>query len=204
VPERINAAHRLDQVLTEAAGLNESMNTMEGWARACGIYENNPQAGNLQALAVEVAHMVGLLREQTEEVYSNMRGTQVRTQQYESAIRNILNALDISNLNNHWGAYRQYLIPETLVVLRWCADTLPCEEEVIDPEDLEELDREAGELGANVEASDLPDYVKSFVLEQVSIIKRVIRDYPIIGAQAFRRGCVESLVKPRRESGHLR
>jgi hypothetical protein len=110
MPERINAAHRLDQVLSEAAGLGQNLIALEAWANVFGIPEGNPQAR-----AVEVARMIGLLREQTEEIHRKMGDTPVRARQYESAVRNILNALDISNLSNSWEQYRQYLPPETLI-----------------------------------------------------------------------------------------
>ena len=56
------------------------------------------------------------------------------------------------------------------------ADTLPAEEEVIAEDELARFEDEVSMFGDSIVGSDLPDYVKAFVLEQVDIILRAIRD----------------------------
>jgi hypothetical protein len=194
VPERVNAAHRVDQVLSRAAQVSSAQETLSAWVETLRINETDPQITARQALAVEVARKVGLLREQVQEVHRKMSDTSVRPQRYENAVQNVLNALDITGLTTSWQSYSQYLTPETLAAIGWCADTLPGEEEVIDEEELKALSREVDELWASVVERDLPDYVKSFLFEQVNIIRRAIKDYPIVGARAFKRSRVEAYV----------
>ncbi len=61
MPERINAAHRLDQVLSRAAKLDGTRDTLDAWDDALRIKEKDPQITDQRTLAVEVARMVGLL-----------------------------------------------------------------------------------------------------------------------------------------------
>jgi len=143
---------------------------------------------------VEVARLVGLLRDQMNDVHEKMRETAVRPQRYASAFTHVSNALDVQNLSLQWAQYQQYLRPEVLDAIGWCADTLPAEEEAIDPEDLIRFQEEVRQFWVKIDSSDLPDYVKSFVLQQVSIIEQAIREYPVTGARAFRRGYVNSFV----------
>jgi hypothetical protein len=186
VAERINAAHRLDQILREAQSSPDAVSTVEVWTELFGI--TGPDA---PTAAVEAVRMVGLLRDQMHEVRRKMRNTAVKPQRYEPAFENISNALDIQNLSALWRDRNAYLTAEVLAAVGWCADTLPAEEDVIDPEDLARFAEEVRMFGDRVAGSSLPDYVKSFVLRQVAIIEQAIREYPVVGARAFRRAYVE-------------
>jgi hypothetical protein len=189
MPERFNAAHRLDQILREAQALPQNVSTVEAWTQVFRITGPDPPSA-----AVEAARMVGLLREQTNEVHRDMRNTAVRQQRYEGAFTDVLNALEVQNLSAQWGNFQQYLRPEVLDAISWCADILPTEEDAIDSEDLTRFQDEVGQFEDRIAGSDLPDYVKSLVLQQVSIIEQAIREYPITGARAFGRGYVNSFV----------
>jgi hypothetical protein len=138
--------------------------------------------------------MVGLLREQMNEVHRKMGDTAVRPQRYEGAFNRVSNALDIRNLTASWGSYKQYLRTEVLDAMGWCADTLPAEEELIEPEDLDTFRSEIHDFAERISVSDLPDNVKSFAFQQVSIMEQALRDYPVVGAQAFQHGSANSFV----------
>jgi hypothetical protein len=71
---------------------------------------------------------------------------------------------------------------------------MPAEEEVIEPDELTAFRAQVHDFAERITLSELPDYAKSFALEQVSIIEQAIREYPVTGARAFRRGSVNSLV----------
>jgi hypothetical protein len=189
VPDKINAAHRLDQILREAQAKQGDISTVEVWTQVFRI-----TGSDAPTTAVEVARLVGLLRDQLNEVERKMRTTSVRPQRYESAFNHLSNALDVQTLSRPWNQLNQYLRPEVLDAIGWCADTLPAEEDVIDPDHLAHFEEEVRVFGERIADSDLPDYVKAFILQQVDIIEQAIREYPVTGARAFRRGYVNSFV----------
>lgn len=187
MPERVNAAHRLDHFVRQAVTFPDGTSTVEVWTQVFGITDSDAPT-----TAVEVVRMVGLLRKQVIEVRGKMQNTSVRPVRYEDGLNNILLGLDVQNLSAQWTDYNRYLRPDIISVLGWCADSLPAEEEVIDTEDLDRFKEEVRTFGDRIAASSVPDYVKSFALEQVAIIEQAIRDYPVVGARAFKRGYVEA------------
>lgn len=189
MPDRINAAHRLDQVLREAQPFDDGVSTVEVWTQVFHI--TGPDA---PTVAVEVARRVGLLREEVKDVLDKMRGTPVRAERYENAFSQVSAALDVTQLGMTWAQQKQYLHTGVLEAVGWCADTLPAEEETIAPDDLAAFQSHVQNFGNRIDESPLPDYVKRFVQDQVRIIERAILDYPVVGAKAFKRGSVESFV----------
>ncbi|HEX3103818.1 MAG TPA: hypothetical protein VHQ22_05180, partial [Terriglobales bacterium] len=63
---------------------------------------------------------------------------------------------------------------------------LPEDGVTVTAEELSELTNEVEKLRGIVSATTLPERVKRFVFEQLNIISRAIRDYPLAGAKAFR------------------
>ena len=184
--EQANAAHRLESILRNAVRLPEATSTVEVWTQVFSI--TGPDA---QTTAVKVVHMIGLLRQQTNEIRLKMHDTPIKPQRYEPSLNHVLEALDIQTLSSSWQQRKRYLTPEVLSSVSWCADTLPNEEELIEQGSLGELKEELQRFRATVNEGSLPDYAKSFVLRQIEIIEQAVHEYPVIGAKAFRRASVE-------------
>lgn len=187
--DRTNVAHRLERVLEKASQQSGERVTFEIWAEVFDILESDPRV-----TATKVVHMLSLLRDQANEVRRKMQDTTVRAQQYEPALDRVLNALDILSLSATWNSYKPHLDGNVLSAIGWCADSLPFEEDVIDPDDLYRFEEEVKQFATDIASGDMPDYVKSFTLQQVGIIEQAIREYPIIGARAFKRGYANSFV----------
>ena len=62
-----------------------------------------------------------------------------------------------------------------------------------DESNFQKTDNEIEKLRAQVQASTLPEAVKRFVFEQLDIITRAIRDYPLAGANAFKSAVRDAL-----------
>ena len=78
------------------------------------------------------------------------------------------------------------LFQASLPVLRIFGEGLPDEGPAISKEDLASLDTLVVNLRREIEKSDLPETVKRFVYEQLDIVERAIKEYPIAGINAFR------------------
>jgi len=63
----------------------------------------------------------------------------------------------------------------------------------VTPEELSELSNSIEALRTQVRESTLPEQVKRFVYEQLDIIKRAIRDYPLSGPKAFKTAVQEAV-----------
>src|SRR5262249_32769695 len=77
--------------------------------------------------------------------------------------------------------------------LRFAGETLGEDGVAISPAELSELHAEIVELQKTIHASTLPQDIKRFVLEQLEIILRAIRDYPLAGTKAFKTAVQEAI-----------
>lgn len=113
----------------------------------------------------------------------------------EQSIHNIVapfESLSGVGLATQWSAYSggfSAVLPLLLMV----GENLPADSEPISQEQLSELSDAVQKLRAEVQASTLPDTVKRFVFEQLNIIGRAIRDYPLAGANAFKSAVREAI-----------
>jgi len=74
----------------------------------------------------------------------------------------------------------------SLTPLRIFGEGMPEDGERISNDELTDLQKATAALRQEVSQSELPSIVKAFVFEQLNIIDRAIRDYPIAGVKAFR------------------
>jgi hypothetical protein len=72
-------------------------------------------------------------------------------------------------------------------------ETLPDDGAPVTQTELSDLRHAVEELRNEVQLSALPSEVKKFVLEQLEIITRAIRDYPLAGVKAFKTAVREAI-----------
>jgi hypothetical protein len=81
----------------------------------------------------------------------------------------------------------------SLPVLLIIGETVPEDGPSLSANELQDLIDSVQKLRNEVSESTLPDEVKSFVFEQLEVIMTAIRDYPLMGAKAFKTAVREGL-----------
>lgn len=113
----------------------------------------------------------------------------------EQSIQNIVRpfeSLSGVGLASQWSAYSSGF-SAVLPLLLMVGETLPTDSEPISDVQLSELTNAVGKLRSEVQECALPESVKRFVLEQLDIIARAVRDYPLAGANAFKSAVREAI-----------
>jgi hypothetical protein len=152
------------------------------------------EKGNSQTArqeTVQVARVISLLSSEVEL----MIGESNRLGFSESSRQPIVNAFErfsISGLASQWQASRLPFV-NALPLLQIFAEGLGDEGALIAEPEIVSLSEAIGTLRLDVENSELPDDVKQFVYEQLNLIERAVRDYPLAGAKAFKTAMREAI-----------
>jgi hypothetical protein len=132
-----------------------------------------------------------LLLEEVESLAASLR----TAGHSEESIKSIVRPFDFlsgAGLAAQWQSYVQgfsAIIP----LLLFASETLPEDGEFITEKDLLELSGAIESLRNQVGESTLPEQVKKFIFEQLDIIIRAIRDYPLTGTKAFKAAVHEAV-----------
>jgi len=89
-------------------------------------------------------------------------------------------------LGQSWVHVRQYLTPETMTALAFCAQILPDEESQISPEEIEDIRVCLADLKCCLDDTTVPTRLRSLIEHHVALIECALIEYPISGAIAFR------------------
>jgi hypothetical protein len=152
------------------------------WANTFGLPWNkeNPDVHHVQL-------KLNALREEVDLLEIQMKATNYSVDLFSPYLGNVRRVVSASNLDMPWQQIRSLLGPDTLLSLKWCAESLAREPEIV-KEDLENVLQKIVELRAEVELLGLSVVVRDFILRQLTIIEKAIQDYPIKGGAAIRRG----------------
>jgi len=113
---------------------------------------------------------------------------------FASCIKPIVTALQQTQLNTAMSHLTNQLKNGPLPILDLAADVLDAEqpEYLIDQSELDSLLKEADELKARVQESDVPLDLKQILIGLVERIKRAILDYPLSGAEGLDKAIKEA------------
>lgn len=178
--KEVNRMHRIHRIFKKAYDDNGKKACIDAWGDILNISQIEQKNRRFE--------VIGLLRKLHEEIQiarSIMEATNYSKELYENAFQRIEIVISIEQLMNNWGAFRSHVSSEVISHLQWCAETLPCDERLIEEKDLSALRKEIEELKKSVLDDDLPVEVKNFVLHQIAIIEKAILEYPIVGIKAF-------------------
>jgi hypothetical protein len=179
--KKINSASRLNAVLSQAAGMADSVAALTIWSSIFPIQEPNDVRK-----ALRVSERLQWLFQELEILRSQMRAKNFSEELYTSAFNRIEQAISPLGLLAAWSSVKQHLAPETLIVLGFCTELLPDEESQIDPKELDDVRYQVQELEGLLEASSLPDGLKALIRHHIELIRRALDQYPIAGAKALR------------------
>jgi hypothetical protein len=140
---------------------------------------------------VILARVMGLLFDELESLVADLRRAGHSEQSIEPIVRPF-DSLSGGGLATQWSAHVQ-LFSASLPVLLMVGETYPADSVAVSQEELSELSNSIEKLRTEVQNSTLPEEVKRYVFEQLDIITRAIRDYPLAGAKAFKAAVRESI-----------
>jgi hypothetical protein len=178
-----NPAARLLQLFERMMSGPQEGNCRRAWARALGVQEQ----ANV-ALTMKIAEAFALIEDAKTAIRSL---PDIDHELYLKSFPAIERILDIGNLNNQWGQYRQELVqPHVLLGLQFCSAQLAksCPEQTIKSEVLESLRQETAEAIAEVSKdTSIPPALRSLLVEHLMAIQQAIADYWIHGAASLKR-----------------
>jgi len=175
-----NPASRIYRILDSAIAQGGGKQCTPFWTEFFSV-----RGANSNEVGFETVRLLSLLSAQAYEVVRKLKETSLSEDLYSNAFQVISRVFAVETLPNQWDYCRQLLAKDVMVSLKYCAEILPSDEESIDAEELSTLDKEIDDLWQEVEQQELPEDVKAFVLRHLAMIKKAIKEYPIVGIRAF-------------------
>ncbi len=175
--------------MEKIAACSNDVRMTAAWASAFSINESNSKKN------INIVRKIGLLYDELQLVRKAMETTHFSKDLWDRAIVNTETVMQIEGITNQISSYRPHLTPEYFVALKFCAELLPHEEDIIESKDLEQLQEELQLLLVKVKEGSLPLFVKEFIVRQIGYIEQAINDYPILGANAFKEAMKASFVE---------
>ena len=175
-----NSATRLHRLLKALGEQPDKRRVSDAWAMVLGINEVDDDKRSY-----ETVEALGRLHRQVDTARRLMRSTEISQELYESALNRCKRAMSVDTLSAKMSDIRQNLAPDVLIAIAWCGETLAQDEQELEPEVLAELQSEVEALRAAIEREDLPASLREFVSEQIQIIEKALREFPIVGARAL-------------------
>ena len=182
---KFNSAYRVCATL-RAMSERESGPIVEQWAKVFGITE-----ADRGMLSVTVARLVGLLREQIDQVESQLMAADYSETTYTSQIAGARAIATAENLMSDWAELRAKLTPDVIQTFLIFADTLPVQETQLAKDDLEEFTMLYKKAQISIDDAYVPRTVKDFLRNQLKMIANGVREYHVQGMRAFQRASVE-------------
>jgi len=156
------------------------------WCRVFGITENDDLRQTdevIQGLKLLLSELELVKAQVVSEKYG-------KPERYGSILTLIEQATNKVNFGAQWEINKTYLDGLDYDLLYVLSDLTP-DEERVQEESLAEFAEELQEF-KQYAINNLEGQFQAFVLEQISIMERAIKSYPIVGAKAFRAGAAES------------
>lgn len=177
--ELTNCAKRILKILEPAVGKDAGLSALQVWGEIFGL-----SSVEVQQDPHEVVDRVRMLRDEVILLRGLMSATQFSAGLFEPALSAVSHALSVSNLTSPWGNYKQHLLAEHMLALKWCSEAVESEEGLTHTQ-LQSLLDSLSELRTSVEEDDLPEAVRTFVLHQIDLLEKGIHEYPIRGRRAM-------------------
>ncbi len=183
VSQKYNSAARLHRLLAPVRRQHPGQPAIDAWARVFSI-----QTSNQNRRWMAVTQKLQLVLEEVDILEQQMHLTSLRRHTYEDPLEQLRQALDVTALTSTFGEYLQYINDYTLNALDMYTDLLPDQGEPIDGDELDKVAESLADLRHQVErSSELPEYVRSFLLRQIQVLEDALSNYPIVGPAAFLR-----------------
>lgn len=180
-----NSAYRILNFIRAARSVGGNTPTTTVWASVFGLDINVAKSDPHFVL-----QKLSLLRSELELLTSAMESTHFSENLYKPYINNVSRTVSVTNIGASWASYSSNLGADTILAINYCAEILPKETEC-DFESLTEILNSIDKLREQVKSSDIHQTTKNFVLSQISIIEKAIKNYPISGVESIKKAFSE-------------
>lgn len=178
---KLNSAARLFRILGQAKSIPENTQAVEGWIKLLQIQEQHPLRR-----VVAITALTQAMQHEVQAAVVGLQKLSFPANLYDGPFSRIENAISPMVLGQPWGNVRQYLTPDTMTALAYCAQILPDEESQISPEEIEGIRACLAELKLCLDDSTVPDRLRSLIEHHVALIEDALIQYPVSGAIALR------------------
>jgi hypothetical protein len=187
MPEKENSAFRLHRFFGRMVQQKATIPTAEVLLLVFG--EGNAKAARTQnALLAQVTSLLFAELDSLTEESTRLGFSEESRQPIVAAFE----MFSVRAMSQAWSASIA-LFQGSLPALRIFGEGLADEGPAISKEDLAGLRTAVVNLREEIKKSDLPETVKRFVYQQLDIVERAIKDYPIAGINAFRTAAKDTL-----------
>jgi hypothetical protein len=189
MPRNINSAYRVHEVLAKA--IKEGSHQEAMWQALAKAFSILNMSG--QKVIFEVTRMLELFYGELEKTRQQMEASNFSSDLFAPTFKTIAERVTPGLMHNAWGGYANDL-QGTLHSLRFCSEILPNEENLMSEEQLLYIREMLETLESKLVAGNLPIYVQEFIIEQIQIIRKALRDYIIVGGKAFKRALADGFI----------
>jgi hypothetical protein len=144
-----------------------------------------------------VLYHVFYLQQLMNEVVNWIEGRELDRELFKRPVERLWRGILGVNLNLSWEETKKTLDPADVRSLLFLSREFEKEGErnaqLIDQEEMKDLVAEVDALYDAVKASDMPEDVKTFILEQLAVIKHAIRVYPYQGYDSLQRALQQNI-----------
>ena len=175
-----NAASRVHALFEKAVPTQDHISVLNTWKKVFNI-----SIGEAYKERTAVATTLGMVAEQLDNVFLQMSLTNYSQDIYQFVINRLHEALSYNALDDSWGGQKSKLDPPTLNSLRWLSETIPSEGLRINTEDLDLLREQLIALRNDVLEGTSSEEAKRFLLQQIEVLLKAIREYDIVGNVVF-------------------
>lgn len=183
-----NSAKRILNILISLQGKSHQTSAAQTWA---GILELNESIVNSDPY--ELNQKLTLIRDELNFVEKRMKSSKFSEELYKPYIDQLKLLVSPNNLAAAWANYAQYINPETILSIRFCSEILD-NEDTVDFKELNDLLIKIDEFRKSLNKTKLPDSTYQFILNQISIIEKAIKNYPITGNAAIKKAFNEGFI----------
>lgn len=183
-----NSAKRILNILISLQGKSPQTSTAQIWAGVLGLDERTVDSD-----PYELNQELTLIREELNIVEEEMKGTKFSEVLYKPYINQLKLVVTPNNLAAAWSNYKDNINPELILSIRYCSEILDDEEDV-DFKELNDLLIKLDEFRKTLNKTKLGESTYRFILNQIGIIEKAIKNYPIIGNAAIKKAFNEGFV----------
>lgn len=176
---KINSLSRIHDILLSLDRVSTQGAVVDVWGQA---FELTSIEGVKKASLVS-EKLVLLLNE--VELAENKLSSTYSSEIYSPMVGSLNNVFSPMLLGASWDSVKQYLTPDIMMAIKILRETLPNEEEIIKPEELNELHARLSELESFLENSDLPERVVGLIKRHIRLIREALSNFSITGAKGL-------------------
>jgi hypothetical protein len=181
MPKNINSAFRIYQIMEKARLSDGGKSVHNMWLDVFEIKEGGMKASH------GVSENLSLVNLEMENVIKMMSEANFSSDIYRPYFDKLLNVINPQNLSQQWNQLRTHNLTEaTMIVVRYCSEILPNEEDLLSEAEIQELELSVDQLLEKIKNGSLPNSLKAIVEKNLKNIKRHLNKYGICGSQVLK------------------